>query len=66
MASTGGLDVTLQSARGAVFKAKADEHGNYAVADLPGGEYDLIVSSGERGHLTHFGGRFQGKVSVAR
>ena len=60
-----GLDVTLQNSTGTVIKAKADETGKYAVPDLAKGEYDLIVSSGERGHITHGGGRWEGKVTVA-
>jgi|688.fasta_scaffold1093913_1 hypothetical protein len=64
-AANTGLEVTLQSSTGTVIKATADEAGKYAVPDLAKGEYDLIVSSGERGHITHGGGRWEGKVTVA-
>jgi hypothetical protein len=60
-----GLDVTLKSKTGVVIKSKADEQGRYAVPDLAKGEYDLLVSSGEQGHITHNGGPWEGKVTVA-
>lgn len=59
---TPGLDVSLHSAKGEIIKTRTDVNGKYYVDNLPKGEYDIKFSSGEAGHITHGGGRWEGQA----